>query len=136
MDLAKILTIAASGMRVQDARMRVVAQNLANANTLPDDPSKAPYRRRVVTFKTELDRKAGVQTVAVNRVRFDSSAFGRRYDPGNPGADAQGYVRTPNVHPMIEMMDMRSAERSYEANLSVIQVSKAMVQNALDLLRN
>lgn len=134
MDLAKIMAISAAGMKVQTTRMRVVAENLANADTLPDKPGADPYRRKIVTFESVLDEARGVETVAVNRIGFDRSSFGRRYDPGHPGADKNGFVKVPNVKGLIEMMDLRAAQRSYEANLSVIQISKAMVQSAMQIL--
>jgi len=134
MDLAKIMAISAADMKVQTTRMRVVAENLANADTLPDKPGVDPYRRKIVTFESVLDEARGVETVAVNRIGFDRSSFGRRYDPGHPGADKNGFVKVPNVKGLIEMMDLRAAQRSYEANLSVIQISKAMVQSAMQIL--
>ena len=134
MDLSKIMKLSAAGLKVQNERMRVIAENVANANTLPEKPGEQPYRRKVVTFKNELDRETGARTVAVDRVREDSSSFGRRYDPGHPAADKEGYVQTPNVKGMVEMMDMRRAQRSYEANLSVIRTSRSIVQNLLSVL--
>ncbi len=134
MDLSKIMKLSAAGLKVQNERMRVIAENVANANTLPEKPGEQPYRRKVVTFKNELDRETGARTVAVDRVREDRSAFGRRYDPGHPAADKEGYVQTPNVKSMVEMMDMRRAQRSYEANLSVIRTSRTIVQDLLGVL--
>ena len=134
MDLSKIMKLSAAGLRVQNERMRVIAENVANANTLPDEPGEQPYRRKVITFKGELDRELDVRTVAVDRIREDRSPFGRRYEPGHPAADEDGYVLTPNVQSMVELMDMRRAQRSYEANLSVIRTSRGMVQNLLDIL--
>lgn len=134
MDLSKIMKLSAAGLKVQNERMRVIAENVANANTLPEKPGEQPYRRKVVTFKNELDRETGARTVAVDRVREDRSDFGRRYDPGHPAADKEGYVRTPNVKSMVEMMDMRRAQRSYEANLSVIRTSRTIVQDLLGVL--
>lgn len=134
MDLGKIMAISAAGMKVEVTRMRVVAENLANADSLPDTPGGDPYRRKIVTFKSVLNDATGVETVAVDRIGFDPSPFGRRYDPGHPGADKKGFVKLPNVKGLIEMMDLRAAQRSYEANLSVIQVSKAMVQSAMRIL--
>ena len=134
MDLSKIMRLSAAGLKVQNERMRVIAENVANANTLPEKPGEQPYRRKVITFKNELDRETGAKTVAVDRVREDRSDFGRRYDPGHPAADKEGYVQTPNVKSMVEMMDMRRAQRSYEANLSVIRTSRTIVQNLLGVL--
>ena len=136
MDLSKILRISAAGMKAQSARMQVVAENMANSNSLPDRPGAEPYRRKVMSFRSELDRQIGANIVRVGRITTDSAPFGRRYEPGHPGAGEDGYVKTSNVKSLVEMMDMRTAQRSYEANLSVIKVSKAMVQNALGVLNN
>lgn len=136
MDLAKIMKISAAGMKAQTQRMRVVAENVANANSLPTKPGEAPYRRKIVSFKNELDRETGAHTVTAGRPRLDQSPFGRRFEPGHPAADEDGYVKTPNVRTVVEMMDLRAAQRGYEANLGVVTVSRGMVQNALEMLRN
>lgn len=134
-DLFKTMRISGAGMRVQGQRLRVIAQNIANANSLPQEPGKDPYRRKVVTFKNELDRAIGVKTVRLDKVQPDKSDFGKRYEPSHPAADVDGYVLTPNVNSLVEMTDMREAQRSYEANLSVIKSSKAMLNQTIDLLR-
>ncbi len=134
-DILKTMRISGAGMRVQGERLRVISQNLANANSLPQDPNGKPYRRQVITFKHQLDRALGLETVRVNKVGPDRSAFGKRYEPAHPAADADGYVLTPNVNTLIEMTDMREAQRSYEANLSVIKASKAMLNQTIDILR-
>lgn len=134
-DIIKTMRISGAGMRVQGQRLRVIAQNIANANSLPQEPGKDPYRRKVVTFKNVLDRALGLKTVRLDKVMPDKSAFGKRYAPSHPAADVDGYVLTPNVNPLVEMTDMREAQRSYEANLSVIKSSKAMLSQAIDLLR-
>ncbi|MDJ0948658.1 MAG: flagellar basal body rod protein FlgC [Alphaproteobacteria bacterium] len=134
MDISKIMKISSSALKAQTDRMRVIAENVANSNSLPDKPGEQPYRRKTVTFKNELDRENGVRKVAVDRVREDTSPFGRRYEPGHPAADDEGYVLTPNVKGMVEMMDMRRAQRSYEANLGVIRTSRGMVLNLIGLL--
>ncbi|MCH7550881.1 MAG: flagellar basal body rod protein FlgC [Proteobacteria bacterium] len=134
-DLIKTMRISAAGMRVQGQRLRVISQNIANANSLPQDPGDKPYRRQVITFRNELDRSIGLETVRVGKVQPDRSEFGKRYEPSHPAADADGYVLTPNVNTLIEMTDMREAQRSYEANLSVIKASKAMLNLTIDLLR-
>lgn len=134
-DIIKTMRISGAGMRVQGQRLRVIAQNIANANSLPQEPGKDPYRRKVVTFKNELDRAIGVKTVRLDKVQLDKSDFGKRYEPSHPAADVDGYVLTPNVNPLVEMTDMREAQRSYEANLSVIKSSKAMLNQTIDLLR-
>ncbi len=134
-DLMKTLRISAAGMKVQGTRLRVISENLANADSLPRSPEGLPYRRKVVTFKTELDRATGVESVRVDQVRPDTSKFQKRYDPSHPAADAKGYVLAPNVKPLIEMMDMREAQRSYEANLNVIKAAKSMLSQTIDVLR-
>ena len=134
-DLIKTRRISGAGMRVQGQRLRVISQNIANANSLPQDPGDKPYRRKVITFRNELDRSIGLETVRVGKVQPDRSDFGKRFEPSHPAADADGYVLTPNVNSLIEMTDMREAQRSYEANLSVIKASKAMLNLTIDLLR-
>lgn len=135
MDILKAMKISASGMKAQGFRMRVVAENLANADNMAAEPGGDPYRRKLVTFKNVLDRTMGVKTVNIDKVRPDTTDFERKYDPGHPAADAQGFVRMPNVKSMIEMMDMKQAQRTYEANLGVIQAAKNMLQKTIDLLR-
>lgn len=134
-DLLKTLRISAAGMKAQGTRLRVVSENLANADSLPTDPGGQPYRRKIVTFRNELDRTIGADTVHVNRIKTDQSEFEKRYDPSHPAAGADGYVLAPNVNSLVEMMDMREAERSYEANLNVIKSSKTMLQQTIGLLR-
>ncbi|MBB54740.1 MAG: flagellar basal body rod protein FlgC [Magnetovibrio sp.] len=134
-DIIRTMRISGSGMRVQGQRLRVIAQNIANANSLPQEPNENPYRRKVMTFKNEFDRATGLDTVRVKRVRPDMSDFGKRYEPNHPAADADGYVLTPNVNTIIELSDMREAQRSYEANMNVIKASKAMLNSAIELLR-
>jgi len=127
--------IAQSGLKVQSQRLRVISENLANADSLAQTPEGLPYQRKTVTFKNELDREMGTKLVKVDKVRPDSAEFQRRYDPKHPAADRDGYVLAPNVNPLIEMMDMREAQRSYEANLQVIQTSRAMMDRTMDLLK-
>lgn len=135
MDLLKAMQISAAGMKAQGFRMRIVSENLANADNMPAAPGGTPYRRKLVTFKNVLDRAIGVPRVKIDRVQPDKTEFDRKYDPGHPAADAQGYVSMPNVKSMIEMMDMKQAQRSFEANLGVIQAAKTMLQKTIDLLR-
>lgn len=134
-DLLKTFQISSAGMRVQGARLRVISQNIANADSLPQDANGKPYRRQTITFKNELDRAVGLDTVRVKKVRPDMSEFGKRYEPNHPAADADGYVLTPNVNMLVEMTDMREAQRSYEANLNVIKSSRSMLMSTIDLLR-
>lgn len=134
-DLLKTFQISGAGMRVQGARLRVISENIANADSLAQDPNGKPYRRKVISFKNELDRAVGLDTVRVNKVRPDMSDFGRRYEPSHPAADADGYVLTPNVNRLVEISDMQEAQRSYEANLNVIKSSRSMLMSTIDVLR-
>lgn len=134
-DLLKTFQISGAGMRVQGARLRVISENIANADSLAQDPNGKPYRRKIITFKNELDRATGLDKVGVNKIKPDMSDFGRRYDPSHPAADADGYVLTPNVNRLVEMSDMQEAQRSYEANLNVIKSSRSMLMSTIDVLR-
>jgi flagellar basal-body rod protein FlgC len=135
MDLMQSLMISAAGMKVQGERLRVVAENLANAESVAEQPGDDPYRRKTITFRNEMDRALGLETVQVDKVGVDRSDFRMKYDPGNPAADDKGYVKLPNVNTLIEMTDMREAQRSYEANLKAIEVARGMLQRTIDLLR-
>lgn len=134
-DLSKSSNIASAGMKAQSKRIRVTSENLANANSLSNMPGGEPYRRKLVTFKNLMDQELDAVKPVVRRTDEDMSPFGRKYDPGHPAADENGYVLTPNVNPLVELMDLREAERSYEANMNVIQVSKMLVSRTVDLLR-
>jgi flagellar basal-body rod protein FlgC len=127
------MSVAASALRAQQARMRVIAENLANANSTSRTPGGDPYRRQVPVFTAQ--RLDGANGVTMSKVVPDNSDFKSEYDPGNPSADAKGYVKLPNVDPLIEALDMREAQRAYEANLNVIETARAMEQRTLDLLR-
>ena len=135
MDLTQAMYVAASGMKVQGARMRVVAQNLANADSAPVRPGARPYSRQTITFENALDRELGVERVQVARTGIDRSPFPTRHLPGHPAADADGYLLMPNVDPLLEMMDLREAQRSFEANLNALALARSMIQRTLDLLR-
>ena len=134
MDLLDAMTQAAKGMKAQGSRMKVISENIANADTSAKGPGQAPYQRKIVTFKNILDKASGLREVEVDRVTTDKSDFVLKYDPSHPAADKNGYVKMPNVNPLIEMMDMREAQRSYEANLGVIDMAKGMLMRTLDLL--
>jgi len=134
-DLLRTLKISAAGMKAQGTRLRVISENVANADSLPNQPGALPYRRKVITFRNELDRNIGVNTVRVNRIKTDNSEFSRRLDPSHPAAGPDGYVLAPNINPLVEMTDMREAQRSYEANLNVIKSSKSMLQQTISLMR-
>jgi flagellar basal-body rod protein FlgC len=135
MDLKNAMKISASGMRAQGERLKTIAENLANADSLGKTPGSDPYRRKVVNFKSELDRAMGANLVKSQKPQQDRSDFELKYDPGHPSANADGYVKLPNVKSVIEMADMREAQRTYEANLNVIDSAKAMLNRTVDLLR-
>lgn len=135
MDIDKALTISARGMDAQTTRLRVIAENLANQDTTGSKPGADPYRRKTVTFENTMDREIGTPTVHVKEIGHDESDFALRYDPSNPAANAQGYVKQPNVNSLVEIMDMREAERSYSANLSVMQATRSMLSRTLELLK-
>jgi len=135
MDFLRSLMIAASGLRAQQGRMRVLAENIANADSTAATPGGDPYRRKIPTFVTHFDRAIGANVVDLGRIERDPSEFRTRYEPGNPAADARGYVKLPNVNDLIETVDMREAHRSYEANLNVITATRAMIVRTLDILR-
>jgi flagellar basal-body rod protein FlgC len=135
MDLLNSMHISASGMKAQSDRLRIVSQNIANAESAGVRPGDTPYRRRTISFKNQLDRELGEQKVTVNQYSTDPSPFQMKYDPAHPAANEEGYVQMPNVNPIIEMMDMREARRGYEANLNVIESSKSMIQQAISVIR-
>jgi flagellar basal-body rod protein FlgC len=135
MDFVKSLQIAATGLRAQMGRMRVITENIANVDSVATTPGGDPYRRRVATFSTELDRSLGADVVKLGKVDTDSSDFLVRHEPGNPAADAQGNVKYPNVNTLVEMTDLRDAQRSYEANLNVITATRKMLQLTIDMLK-
>jgi len=134
-DFIKTLTIAASGLRAQAGRMRIISENIANADSTPQSRGADPYRRKIPTFRSELDRTIDTQLVELGKVQTDSSAFRLKYEPGHPAADATGNVKYPNVNPLIEMTDMREAQRSYEANINVITATRRMIQRTIDILK-
>lgn len=134
-DLTLSKTIAASGMKAQAQRLRVISENLANADSLAKTPGGQPYRRKTVTFRNELDRATGAELVKIGRVSRDRGQLERKYAPGHEAAGADGYVLLPNVNPLVETMDMKEAQRTYEANLNVISTSKEMMSKTLDLIR-
>jgi flagellar basal-body rod protein FlgC len=135
MDFLKSLAIAAAGLKVQSGRMRVISENIANAESTAQQAGGDPYRRRIPTFRNELDAALGVRVVGLGRVATDPSDFHTRYEPGHPAADANGIVKYPNVSNVIEMTDMRDAQRSYDANVNVITATRRMVQRTIDILR-
>ena len=122
-------------MRAQGDRLRVIAQNIANADSTGLTPGSAPYRRKTITFKNVLDREMGIEKVTVANYGVDSSPFKKKFEPGHPAADAQGYVLFPNVDTPVEVVDMQEAQRAYEANVNVIDVTRSMISQTLGLLK-
>ncbi len=135
-DITNALMISAHGMRTQGARIRVIAENIANADTTGLTPGADPYTRQTISFKNEMDRELGLRLVDVNKIGVDNKTpYKTKYDPDHPAANEDGYVKLPNVNEMIEMMDAKEAQRSYEANLGVIELSRGMISRTIDLLR-
>lgn len=134
-DLTVSADIAASGMRVQAERLKVIAQNMANADSISTEPGGQPYRRQIVSFQNYIDQETGAQMVKVDKIVRDNSPFEKKYAPNHPGADAQGYVSLPNVNPLIEMMDMKEAQRAYDANLNMMKTAREMNTSVLDILK-
>lgn len=131
------MAISAQGMRVQGTRIRVISENIANADTAALSPGGDPYSRQIISFKNEMDKKLGHKIVKVDEIDEDKKTpFTLKYLPDHPGANAEGYVKMPNVNPLVEMMDVKEAQRSYEANLSMIEQARGMVQRTVDILRN
>lgn len=135
MDLQKALTISARGMTAQTSRLRVIAENLANQDTTGTSPGTQPYRRKTIAFANAMDKSVGAEMVKVKKVGRDMGELPLRFDPGHPAADARGYIRVPNVNSFVEVMDMKEAERSYSANLNVLQVSRSMLTRTIDMLK-
>jgi flagellar basal-body rod protein FlgC len=134
MDLATSMLVAASGMRAQSSRMRTIAENIANANSTAPNAQSDPYRRKIPTMTSSFDHELNATVVEAGTPVPDASDFRMQYDPGNPVADAKGYVKLPNVNSLVEIMDMREAQTSYEANVNVLDVSKTMMSSTINLL--
>jgi len=134
-DFVRSMGIATSGLRAQAGRMRVISENIANADSTASAAGGDPYRRKVPTFSSALDRALDAKVVTLGRIRPDRSDFHVKYEPSNPAADASGNVKYPNVNPLVEMTDMREAQRSYEANLNIISATRRMIQRTLDILK-
>ncbi len=135
MDLIASMKLAAAGLKAQTGRMRVISENIANAGSTAKAPGEEPYRRKVPTFRRVFDREIAATIVKTGRIKTDQSDFRQRYEPGHPAADAKGYVQLPNVNTLVEAMDLREAQRSYEANLNVIGATRRMLARTLDILR-
>jgi flagellar basal-body rod protein FlgC len=133
--LSAALKVAASGLSAQSTRLRVVAENMANAQSTGDSPGADPYTRKTVSFSSHLDRADGVDLVRVSDIGTDHSSYSLEYDPSHPAADKNGYVKMPNVNMLVEMADMREANRSYEADLQVVKQARQLITMTIDLLR-
>jgi flagellar basal-body rod protein FlgC len=135
LDFMKTMAIAASGLRAQAGRMRIISENIANADSTPSRPGADPYRRKIPVFKAELDRATETRLVELDKTEPDTSDFRMKYEPGHPAADQNGNVKYPNVNTLVEMTDMREAQRSYEANINVISATRRMLQRTIDILK-
>ena len=135
-DFSRSMGIATSGLRAQAGRMRVISENVANADSTASTAGGDPYRRKVPTFSSTLDRALDAKVVSLGQIKPDQSAFRVKYEPSNPAADASGNVKYPNVNPLVEMTDMRDAQRSYEANVNIISATRRMIQRTLDILKS
>jgi flagellar basal-body rod protein FlgC len=135
MDFMKTISVAASGLKAQAGRMRVIAENIANADSTADKPGADPYRRKIPSFSRHFDKELDSNVVDLGRVNVDRSAFRTRFEPGHPAADQNGEVKLPNVNSLVETMDMREAQRSYEANLNLISATRRMISRTLEILR-
>lgn len=133
--LSSVNVTAASGMRVQSERLRVVSENVANSSTTAQEPGGDPYRRKTMQFDSGTDERTGAAIVEAGEIKRDRSPFELRFDPTHPAADENGYIKLPNVNPLIEMSNMREAARSYEANLTMIQNARDMRRQLVDMLR-
>lgn len=136
MDFLNSIMTAAKGLRAQSGRMRIIAENIANADSTAATPGGDPYRRKIPTFRAVLDRTTGAENVEMGPVLRDQSEFSVRYEPNHPAADEAGYVKRPNVNTLIESVDMREAQRSYQANLNIISSTRQMLARTLDILRS
>ena len=133
--LVSALKVAASGLEAESTRLRVVSENIANARSTGDAPGADPYRRKTISFAAEIDRASGASSVEVQRLGVDDSEFTLEFDPGNPAADTKGMVKLPNVNVLVEMADMREANRAYEANLQTTRQTRDLISQTIDLLR-
>ena len=136
MDFLKSIAIAASGLRAQAGRMRIISENIANADSTAANAGAEPYRRKMASFQSEMDRALDAQVVTLGRVKTDPGDFRVKHEPGHPAADENGNVKYPNVNSLVEMTDLREAQRSYEANVNVIGASRRMIQRTIEILKS
>lgn len=133
--LQKSIQIATKGNEIQSERLKIAAENLANEHTTSDKPGGQPYRRKIMFVENKFDKKKKSNLLRVKKFSEDKSPLEIRHDPTHPAADANGYVKMPNVRKMVEMADASEAQRSYEANLGVIEMSRSMIGKTLDVIR-
>jgi flagellar basal-body rod protein FlgC len=136
MDFLKSIAVAASGLRAQAGRMRIISENIANADSTAPSAGADPYRRKLATFKSEIDRALDANLVGLGPIKTDPSEFRIKHEPGHPAADANGNVKYPNVNSLVEMVDLREAQRSYEANINIISASRRMIQRTIEILKS
>lgn len=135
-DLYSAIAVSMSGMKAQSSRMNVISQNIAHASTAAGTPDELPYTKKNITFKKVMDRQRSVDLVDVKAISKDNNTpYPVKFMPDHPAADENGYVKMPNVQPLMEMNDMRDAQRVYEANLGMIEQSRNMVMQTIGLLR-
>lgn len=135
MDFSDTIGVSGDGMRAQAKRLRIASENLANKDTTGSTPGADAYRRKVLTFKSTLDRRRGVSSVGIRAIEPDNSPFEMRYDPSHPAADSKGYVKVPNVKTMVEIMDMHEAQHSYDANVDTMQITRSMLTRTINIMR-
>lgn len=133
--LMQSIIVSAHGAKVQGERIKVISENLANKDSTGMSPNENPYRRKTIIFKNKMDRKLGLKIVQIHKKDYDHSEFHKKYSPTHPAADQNGYVKLPNVNELIEKADQMEAQRSYEANINVIENSKALIAKSLDMLK-
>lgn len=133
--LTASLKVAGSGLHAESTRLRVVSENIANASSTGDTPGADPYARKTIAFQSALDRASQVSMVEIDKIGVDRSAFVQEFDPSHPAADPDGYVKLPNVNPIVEMADMREANRGYQANLQVLKQARELISMTIDLMR-
>jgi flagellar basal-body rod protein FlgC len=132
--LFQSMKISLAGLQTQVARLKAVASNLANYKTTGSSPTENPYTRQLVTFKNTLDRTEGIKRVSVKRVVKDKTEYETRHEPGHPAADEKGYVKYPNVNRLVEIMDQREAQRTYESIMGTIDMTRDMIRSTISLI--
>lgn len=133
--LSASMAISGSALEAQSVRLKIVSENLANSNTTGTEKGSDPYQRKTITFASVFDKALGVNTVKVQKIGLDQSAFKLEHEPNHPAADENGFVKRPNVSPLLEMADMRETSQSYEANVQALKQARSLVQMSIDMMR-